>query len=57
MKQSGIAAALAFALLAAAPASASPVTAQGVTRGEVAEILAAHGMEFVDNAYLGRLCR
>ena len=44
MKHSAIAAALAFALLAAAPASASPVTAQGVTRGEVAEILAAHGM-------------
>jgi hypothetical protein len=30
--------------LAAAPASAGPVSAQGVTRGEVADILAAHGM-------------
>jgi Putative bacterial sensory transduction regulator len=44
MKHLSIAAALAITLLAAAPASAGPVSAQGVTRGEVADILAAHGM-------------
>jgi hypothetical protein len=44
MKHLSIAAALAITLLAAAPASAGPVSAQGVTRGEVADILASHGM-------------
>ena len=44
MKHSGIAAALAIALWAAAPALASPIGDQGVTRGEMAEIMAAHGM-------------